>query len=130
MKQVRKLNIIYLLTTLTGSLLIAGCHGSAPEATAEVDLPLIEKAVLSPEVVPGGTIRIQRSQLVRHIGTEGVFILSEKGQARFRMVKTGKSSGEWIIITSGLTGEEKILTGPFESMFDGSPVRLIKADEE
>ena len=41
------------------------------------------------------------------------------------MVKLGKKSGERIMISSGLTGKEQILTGPYDSVFDGSPVRVV-----
>lgn len=119
-------NILHL-SLLTGSLLfLSGCHDSGPAATAEIDLPTVELSVMLPEVLTDGSIRIHSDQLVQHIGTKGVFILSSRNQARFRMVKTGKKKGDSISITSGLKGQEQILTGPYDSVVDGSPVQLRK----
>jgi hypothetical protein len=42
------------------------------------------------------------------------------------MVKAGKNNGDLVSISSGLTGNEQILTGPYESIYDGSPVKLTK----
>jgi len=125
MKTINKLKPVLHFVLLTGSILIlAGCHGSHQEATAELELPLIEQAVIAPEVLADGSIRISSALLVQHIGSDGVFILSADKRARFRMVKAGKKSSNKIIISSGLTGKEQILTGPYESVFDGSPVRI------
>lgn len=116
---------------LTGSVLIlAGCHGSHQDATAERELPPIEQAVMAPEVLADGSIRIDSAQLIKHIGTDGVFILSADKRARFRMVKAGKKAGNKITVSSGLTGNEMILTGPYDSVYDGSPVHVKKTDEE
>jgi LAS superfamily LD-carboxypeptidase LdcB len=118
-------------TLLTASVLIlASCHGSQQDATAEHDLPQVEQAVKAPEVLADGSIRIDSSHLVTHIGTDGVFILSADKRARFRMVKAGKKAGDKITVSSGLTGKELILTGPYDSIYDGSPVRVKKTDEE
>jgi len=131
MKTKNKLKPVLHFVLLTGSILmLAGCHGSHQEATAELELPRIEQAVTVPEVLADGSIRINSALLVQHIGTEGVFILSTDKRARFRMVKAGKKSGKKIIISSGLTGEEQILTGPFDSVLDGSPVNVKKVNED
>lgn len=129
MKPLRKYKTYTLIVYLATSIFISGCHGTAPEATTKVELPEIKQAVISPEVLPDGSLRIPRATVVEHIGTTGVFILSEDRQARFRMVKTGKSSAEWITITSGLSGRESILNGPFDAVYDGSPVQLINTNE-
>ena len=131
MKTINKLKPVLHFALLTGSILIlAGCHGSHQEATAALELPLIEQAVIAPEVLADGSIRISSALLVQHIGTDGVFILSADKRARFRMVKAGKKSSNKIIISSGLTGKEQILTGPYDSVFDGSPVRVKKVNED
>ena len=131
MKTRNKLKPVLHFVWLTGSILmLAGCHGSYQEATAELELPHIEQAVIAPEVLADGSIRISSALLVQHIGTEGIFILSTDKRARFRMVKAGKKSGKKIIISSGLTGGEQILTGPFDSVFDGSPVNVKKVNED
>ena len=68
---------------------------------------------------------IMQNQLVEHIGTPGVFVLSDEHTARFRMARTGAGKDKLIEITSGLKGNEKLLSGPFESIVDGSPVRVV-----
>jgi hypothetical protein len=126
MKCIKKLKPVLHVLLLTGSILIlASCHAPNPAATPELDLPIVEQSVKAAEVLPDGSIRINSKQLVQHIGTDGVFILSADKRARFRMVKLGKKSGERITISSGLTGKEQILTGPYDSVFDGSPVRVV-----
>lgn len=131
MKVIDMFKPVLQFTLLTGSILIlAGCHGSHQDATAEHDLPQIEQAVVAPDVLADGSIRIDSAQLVKHIGTDGVFILSANKRARFRMVKAGKKAGNKITVSSGLTGKELILTGPYDSVYDGSPVRVKETDEE
>ena len=131
MKTINKLKPVLHFVLLTGSILmLAGCHGAHQDATAELELPLIEQAVIAPEVLADGSIRISSALLVQHIGTDGVFILSADKRARFRMVKAGKKSSNKIIISSGLAGKEQILTGPYDSVFDGSPVRVKKVNED
>ena len=115
--------LTFIILTL-GTLMLSACHAPQPAATEMVNLPVIEQEVRSPDVLADGTIRINKKLLVQHIGTEGVFILSTGNRARFRMVKAGKESGEWLSISSGLIGNEKILSGPYESIFDGSPVSV------
>ena len=120
-------NSFLLSTLLAGSvLIISGCHNSGPAATPEVALPVIEQSAITAEILADGSILLPRDTIVEHIGTKGVFILSADNQARFRMVKAGKQNGDSVSISSGLKGNEQILTGSFESVYDGSPVRLTK----
>ena len=131
MKHIGIVKPVHHFILLTGSVLfLVGCHGSHQDATAELDLPQIEQAVMAPEVLADGSIRIDSAQLIKHIGTDGVFILSADKRARFRMVKAGKKAGNKITVSSGLTGKELILTGPYDSVYDGSPVRVKEANEE
>ena len=127
MKHIKALNNFVKSTMLAGSvLMIAGCHNSGPAATPEVALPVIEQSAITAEILADGSILIPVNTIVEHIGTKGVFILSAENQARFRMVKAGKVKGDSVSISSGLKGNEQILTGPYESVYDGSPVRLTK----
>ncbi|MGB5223974.1 MAG: hypothetical protein WBN49_02265 [Arenicellales bacterium] len=127
MKDKKWLNSFLQSALLTGSaLMLAGCHNSGPAATPEVALPVIQQSVIPAEILDDGSILIPADTIVKHIGTAGVFILSDDNQARFRMVKAGKNNGDLVSISSGLTGNEQILTGPYESIYDGSPVKLTK----
>lgn len=127
MKNKKVPNSFLLSTLLAGSvLIISGCHNPAPAATPEVALPVIQQSAVTAEIDADGSILVPRDTIVEHIGTKGVFILSADNKARFRMVKAGKQNGDSVSISSGLKGNEQILTGPFESVYDGSPVRLTK----
>ncbi len=114
-----------LSAALLGSIFTVN-YASQADSIAREELSVLEIATLTPNTLPDGSIWIARHQLVLHIGTPGVFILSADNRARFRMVKTGKTAGQSIEISSGLSGKEKIITGPFETVFDGSPIREIK----
>jgi hypothetical protein len=127
MKRIKKLKTVLRFILLTGSaLLLAACHAPQPEASPELDLPPLERSIKAAEILPDGSVRISSKQLVKHIGTDGVFILSADKRARFRMVKAGKRRGESITISSGLTGKEQVLNGPYDSIFDGSPVHVVE----
>ncbi len=127
MKSVKKLNPVLRFLLLSGSIFfLAACHAPQPEATPALDLPPVERSIKAAEILPDGSVQINSKQLVKHIGTDGVFILSADKRARFRMVKAGKKKGQSITINSGLTGKEQILDGPYESVFDGSPVIVVE----
>jgi hypothetical protein len=127
MKSVKKLNPVLRFLLLSGSIFfLAACHAPQPEATPALDLPPVERSIKAAEILPDGSVQINSKQLVKHIGTDGVFILSADKHARFRMVKAGKKKGQSIAINSGLTGKEQILNGPYESVFDGSPVIVVE----
>ncbi len=109
---------------ILGSILILpGYNGGYADSSVNTGYPPLVSTV-SPKIIPDGSIRIAREQFIKHIGTPGVFILSPENRARFRMLKAGKIYGQSIEIISGLSGDEKILTAPFGSLFDGSPVRI------
>jgi multidrug efflux pump subunit AcrA (membrane-fusion protein) len=60
---------------------------------------------------------IQRGQLV------GVYVVDEAGAARFRLIKTGKRSGERVEVLGGLNDKERIVTDRVEAVTDGSRVQ-------
>ncbi len=121
-----KLTSVLTLFLISGLFLIAGCSNEQTPSSPAVNLPLLQRSVVSPQLMPDGSIQIDRKLLVEHIGTSGVFILSSSNRARFRMLKTGKTNQQMIAVTSGLTGDEKILAGPYKSVFDGSPVQPVE----
>ena len=127
MKTIKKQKSVLHFILLTGStLLLAACHAPQAEVSPALDLPPVERSIKAAEILPDGSVRINSKQLVQHIGTDGVFILSADKRARFRMVKAGKRKGESITISGGLTGKEQILNGPYDSVFDGSPVHVVE----
>jgi len=127
MKSIKKKITVLQFILITGSVLfLTACHAPQPEATPALDLPPVERSIKAAEILPDGSVQINSKQLVKHIGTDGVFILSADKHARFRMVKAGKKKGQRIAINSGLTGKEQILNGPYESVFDGSPVIVVE----
>ena len=122
--------VFHFILITTGVLTLSACHAPPPTASEKINLPILEQAIHTPKVLTDGSVQINNHLLVRHIGTEGVFILSPESRARFRMVKAGKKSGKWVTISSGLTGMEKILMGPYDSIFDGSPISVKKILED
>lgn len=60
---------------------------------------------------------IQRGQLV------GVYVVDEAGAARFRLIKTGKRSGELVEVLGGLNDRERVVTDRVEAVSDGSRVQ-------
>jgi hypothetical protein len=69
-----------------------------------------------------GNVLIPAAARVNLAGTPGVFIL-QNNQARFRMIKTGKKQGKHVEVSSGLVGNERIIMGPYDDIYDGSPFR-------
>jgi hypothetical protein len=131
MKNTIKLKSIFQFIFLMASVFtLSACHAPPPAASEDLSHPPIERIVNIPQVTEDGSVIINKGLLVQHIGTEGVFILSAESRARFRMVKAGKRDGEWVTISSGLMGKESILSGPYDSVFDGSPVSVKNTLED
>ncbi|QUS40019.1 efflux RND transporter periplasmic adaptor subunit [Tardiphaga alba] len=85
--------------------LVPGMFGRAEIVTGT------EKAMLVP-----------REAVVRHGGLDGVFVVSD-GSARFRWLRTGRVIGDTIEVVSGLSGDERIVATPTDSIRDGASVR-------
>ncbi len=111
------------VAAITLTTLLAGCH-PAKEASPEVERPIVEREVASVEKNTQGEVVIPIALRTELAGTPGVYVL-QNGQARFRMIKTGKQSGKLIAVSSGLTGTETLVSGPYDGIYDGSPVRPI-----
>lgn len=110
---------VLLITAAT--MLLSSCH-DAPQVTPVIDRPLVERDVTSVEKNSRGNVLIPAAARVNLAGTPGVFVL-KKNQARFRMIKTGKQQGTRIEVSSGLAGNERIIMGPYDDIYDGSPFR-------
>jgi len=104
------------------ALPLAGCHGKP--GTPPVSLPHLERPVLALHGKPGESliIRIPRQALVVRGGIPGVFVLSEAGEARFRMVRAGDNRGAQAEILSGLHGDETLVLGDLSAVHDGTPI--------
>ncbi len=71
-------------------------------------------------------LTIPREALVEHGQLEGLFVLSDKGTARLRWIRTGKSTGSNVEILSGLRVGETVLLPASEPYEDGQPVEVIQ----
>lgn len=109
------------LLLITASLL-AGCH-EAPMASPNVERPLVERQLVETKTNSQDTVLIPVETQVMLAGTPGVFVLTQNNRARFRMIKTGKRQGKMIAVSSGLLGHETLVMGPYDDVYDGSPVR-------
>lgn len=111
------------VATITLTALLAGCH-PAQEASPVIERPLVEREVVTVNKNTQGDVLIPIAARTELAGIPGVFVLQNR-QARFRMVKTGKQSGNLIAVSSGLAGTETLVSGPYDGIYDGSPVRPI-----
>lgn len=99
-----------------------GACGEPPQATPVPTLPALERPVAQLGARQGGNVLVPQRAVIERGGIPGVFVLAD-GQARFRMVKTGRRQGERIEILSGLTGTETLVLGDLTPVHDGSPIR-------
>jgi hypothetical protein len=100
-------------------LLPVGCGKKAAE-------PAPVAALVHPVLAldaKAGRILLPQSVLVERGGVPGVFVLGEEGQARFRMVRTGKNINGRVEILSGLGGNETLVAGDLHGVSDGSPIQ-------
>jgi len=100
-------------------LLSAGCGKKAAEPAPAAALV---RPVLALDA-KAGRVLIPQSQLVERGGVPGVFVLTEENQARFRMVRTGKSMNNQVEILSGLSGSETLIAGDLRDVHDGSLIQ-------
>jgi len=106
-----------LLVTLT---LLAACgRKPAPPAAAAPDL---DRPLLALNVQSASRVLIPQAALVERGGLPGVFVLGADSQARFRMVRPGKTGNGRVEILSGLNGDETLVLGDLHEVHDGSPI--------
>lgn len=119
-------------------MVLAACEHPAPSAPAKLAVltrPVIRLA--APRT--GEPMLVPSAALVTRGGIPGVFVLQEATpfppgahdaagtvlpEARFRMVKTGKTLGGRVEILSGLSGDEVLVLGGLSEVRDGSPVAV------
>ena len=109
------------------ALPLAGCDRKPPEPPPS--LPGLERPVLALKQKPGDALKLKipRAALVERGGIPGVFVLSEAGAARFRLVRAGRTAGAQTEILSGLHGNETLVLGDLGAVHDGSPITAVKS---
>ncbi|MDO8597327.1 MAG: hypothetical protein Q7R45_11985 [Sulfuricaulis sp.] len=120
------MNAAHFIVVFTlAALPLAGCD-KKPEVPPP-SLPRVERPVLALNVKPGELLKlsIPRQALVERGGIPGVFVLSDAGEARFRMVRAGKTSDTRVEILSGLTGNETLVLGDLAAVHDGNPITAV-----
>lgn len=60
--------------------------------------------------------------LVERLGLRGVFEIDEANIARFRWLRTGRETAEWVEVQAGLEGGERIAVSGLDALRDGMPV--------
>ena len=68
-------------------------------------------------------LSVPEKAVVRHGQLVGVYVVDESGVARFRLIKTGKRTGERVEVLGGLTDGERVVTSQAETIRDGSRVQ-------
>ena len=106
------------------ALPLAGCDRKPPEPPPS--LPGLERPGLALNQKPGDALKLKipRAALVERGGIPGVFVLSEDGAARFRLVRAGRTAGAQTEILSGLHGNETLVLGDLGAVHDGSPIKV------
>jgi len=107
-------------------LLLAACGKKVQEPAP---LAALARPVLILDA-KAGRVLVPQSALVERGGIPGVYVLTEKNQARFRMVRTGKNMNDRVEILSGLRGSETLVVGDLRDVHDGSPVKMMSAADK
>jgi len=118
--------LIRVSVFVLAGLLLAGCDKKAAPPAPPTALT---RPVLTLDA-QAGRVLVPQALLVERGGVPGVFVLSAENQARFRMVRTGKSVNGRIEILSGLSGSESLVTGDLRDVHDGSPVKIMSAADK
>ncbi|OGI43177.1 MAG: hypothetical protein A2150_07745 [Candidatus Muproteobacteria bacterium RBG_16_64_11] len=103
--------------------LLTACNAPPPPSSAP-PLPRLERPTLTVPAADTRNFLVPRAALVERAGLPGVFVLNADGQARFRLVRPGKTLGDNIEILSGLRGGETLVTGELGAVRDGTPVKI------
>jgi hypothetical protein len=113
-----------ILAGLLASLPLAGCHKKPP--VPPPSRPSLERPVLALRVKPDSlsALQIPRQALVERSGIPGVFVLNNQ-EARFRMIRPGKTGTARVAVLSGLHGDETLVLGDLTTVHDGSPIAAV-----
>lgn len=114
----------YLLLPVALLALVAACE-PAPAPTPMPPLPALERPVLRlNEDSKRANVLIPEGALVMRGGAPGVFVLSDAGRARFRLVRPGARNAGRVAILSGLDGNETLVLGDLGHVHDGTPIHV------
>ena len=72
------------------------------------------------------TIYIPAEALVERGGLKGVFVINGENKIKFRWLRTGRESGSFIEVVSGLSRDERIVATANSNMKDGDIVSLVQ----
>lgn len=106
---------------------LLGCtdkEEATPVASASVSRPVVKVESRA------GRLLVPTSAIVERGGVPGVFVLTPQGQARFRMIRSGKIVNGRVEILSGLDGNETLAGGELRDVHDGSLIKNILATDE
>ncbi len=126
-RQAQRIGRVKQLRPCFGALLVffvsvGGC-GRHESPAAPVALPALERPAFALSVPEDQRILVPKTALVKRGGVPAVFVLRE-GQARLRMIKSGRTVGDRIEILSGLMGDETLILGDLQPVHDGSPIQV------
>ncbi|WP_298137193.1 hypothetical protein [Acidiferrobacter sp.] len=115
---------------LGAMLVLAACARRPPPPTPPAVRPPVTCATIRlrtpADLDAHGDVVIPRDVVVSLGGLPGVFILSPRGRARFRLIKIGATTAQTAQILSGLDGHETLIRPPRHGgIYDGTPVRPL-----
>ena len=109
------------------AMTLFGCTDKAvspPAASAALSRPVLNVETRS------GRLLVPTSAMIERGGVPGVFVLTPQGQARFRMIRSGKIVNGRVEILSGLDGNEILVGGELRDVHDGSMIKNKLATDE
>lgn len=113
--------LIVFVTSLVFNTNPVYAEGLIANTSPAIERPVVKIATVSKNnlsfSIPGTALTIRN-------GISGVFVL-ENNEARFRMVRLGKTGTGKVEILSGLFGNETLVVGGLEAVHDGSPITVL-----
>ena len=107
-------------------LLLGACAHKPPPPAPPAARPPVTRATLRlpapADLDAHGDVVIPKDAIIHQGGLPGVFVLSPRGRARFRLIKIGAIGPRVAQILSGLRGNETLVLPPFRGVYDGSPI--------
>ena len=113
-----------LRSLVLGAAFALSACGPGTPPSPPLTLPALERPVVrvAPPAAGNANPEIPRAAFVERGGLPGIFVLDSNGQARFRLVRLGKTAGDRLEVISGLQPGEMLVRGDLTEVRDGSPV--------